>query len=96
MMWNNMPCHHKNLLFYFFIFLDHGIMESWIVFFVTSCCDKITCHEKNLIKKKLSKENFDTICHNVHMFTNYIYTKYVYACIHQGLNPRPYGNTPRF
>jgi hypothetical protein len=26
-------------------------MESWIVFFVTSCCDKITCHEKKLIKK---------------------------------------------
>jgi hypothetical protein len=32
----------------------------------------------------------------MNMFVNYVYTKYITAHIHQGLNPRTCGNTPRF
>jgi hypothetical protein len=51
-------------------------MESHIVFFVMACGDKITC-----------EEIFYTIFHDVHMFIDYICTRYVYARIHQGINP---------
>jgi hypothetical protein len=39
--------------------------------------------------------DFDTIHHDAHMFVNCIYTKYIHAHIHEGLNSRPHGNTPR-
>jgi hypothetical protein len=31
--------------------------------------------------------------HHDYMFVNIIFTKYISACIHQGLNPRPCGST---
>jgi hypothetical protein len=39
-------------------------------------------------------ETCSSIHHGVH-FLNCICTKYIKACIHQGLNPRPHGNIRR-
>jgi hypothetical protein len=38
------------------------------------------------IKKKNISSDFDTIHHDVHMFVNCIYTRYIHARIHQGLS----------
>jgi hypothetical protein len=32
----------------------------------------------------------------MYTFVHFIYTKYINACIHQGLNPRPHGSAPKF
>jgi hypothetical protein len=91
MMWNNTPCHHT---IFKILFLDHGITD----YIFLSWHDVTKLHVMknfNFFFKKLSKTNFDTICHDVQMFINYIYTIYVYACIYQGLNPRLHGSTPR-
>jgi hypothetical protein len=83
MTWNNTPCHHP--IFYFILF---WIMETWHV--VTKL------HVMNFFKKQFWSENkFFAICYDVYMFIDYIYTIYVYERIHQGLNPRPHGSTPR-
>jgi hypothetical protein len=81
MLWNNVPhCIPPPPP------LDHGVMDC---IFVMTCCDKITCHEKNCQQKGLH-----TICHSVHV-CNYICMRYVNAHIYERLNPRPHESTPR-
>jgi hypothetical protein len=104
MTWNNMPHHH---ITFFFIspprLWNHGlhfchgmswqIYMSWkknlrLVFFLFSF---------NFVDKKV----LTPFKHDVHvciftmiyMFINCTCTRYIKACIHQGLNHRPHGNT---
>jgi hypothetical protein len=71
------------------------IMDSQIVFLSQHVMWQNTCHAKFEVKKKNISSNFDTIWHDVHMFVNNIYTIYIHALIHQGLNLRPHGSTLR-
>jgi hypothetical protein len=76
-------------LFSLFLFLDHGTIDCT---FITTCHDKLTCHkilvffvDKNVLMSFLM----------MYMFVNYICTKYIKACIHQGLKPKLHGITFR-
>jgi hypothetical protein len=42
------------------------------------------------------QNGFDNIRHDIHMFVNYICTRFVNAHIDQRLNPRLYTSAPRF
>jgi hypothetical protein len=91
MTWNNVP--HNHIIF---LFLDCGVTNY---IFVTKCYDKFTCCEHNF--KVFSFANFvnknvlTPFEHDLHvrvftmmyMFLNFICTKYIKACIHQGLSP---------
>jgi hypothetical protein len=100
MTWNKVSHHHTTFLIFFLFFpfffpLDHGIMD--FIFFIADH-DKITCHELFIyyLFLVLSKKDFGVICYNGHVHMYCIYTRYIDACIYQGLNLRPHGSTPRF
>jgi len=93
MMWNKMSRHH--IIFHFFFnfvlfcfFLDCGIMN-----FCFSWHAKTKLHAVNFFRFK--KKNFLTSFTMMYMFIHCIYTKYINAHIHQVLNLRPHGGTPR-
>jgi len=72
-------------------------MELWIAFLSQHVVTKL-----HVMKKKFNVFFFQfyqqkavhTICHDVHV-CNYICMRYVNAHIHQRLNPRPDGSTPK-
>jgi hypothetical protein len=81
------------ILFIYFI-LDHGVTDY---IFAMACHDKTTCFEKKL-KHFLfwfCQQNVVTHFAMIYMYVNNICTRYVNVHIHQGLNPRPHGSTPR-
>ncbi len=72
---------------------NHGL------YFIT-CCENVS----KFFFFFFLKNKFDAIHHDVHvciftmiyMFVNFIFPKDINASIHQGLDPRPHGSTPRF
>ncbi len=81
-----------------FFVLDHGVMDC---IFIMTCHDKITCCEFFLISNfilffSFVNKFFLTPFAIMYTFVHFIYTKYINACIHQGLNPRPHGSAPKF
>jgi len=68
-------------------------MESWIAFFSWHAMTKLHAMKKNYLKKK---DLILTPFAMMYMFLNYICMKHINAHIHQGLNLRTHGSTPRF
>ncbi len=107
LMWCKITCYIIIFLFssFFGFFLDCGIMItflSWHAMNKFTCCEK---KEKVLFLPQFCQQFFWTpFQHDLHvyvftmmyMFVNHICTRYIKACIHQWLNPRPHGNTMRF
>jgi len=79
--------HHviiQNISFFSFL-MDHGVMYCFFV--MITCCEKITCHEKNIIIIFCQQKGFDIICHDVHV-CKLICMKYINAHINQGTSSK--------
>jgi hypothetical protein len=73
--------------YYLFIYSNHEVTD--LIFFMAHC-DKITRHEFLFIYFRFCQKQILTPFTMMYMFVHYIYTRYIDAHIHEGLNLRPY------
>jgi hypothetical protein len=76
---------HHTIFFHFFFPLDLGVMDMPWIFF------KVLFFSHSFVNFFF----FHAIHHDVHVCMLHLYKIYINAHIHQTLNPRPHGNTPR-
>ncbi len=98
LIWHEIICH---VIIYIYIYsfsfprlwshglhFCHGMLWNFLKFFLKFCWQIFLTPFKQDVHVYLFMK--------MYMFVNYICTRYIKACIHQRLNPRPHGSTLRF